>query len=682
MKMDDWQLLREYVDHGSEEAFTTLVKRHLNLTYSVALRRLGNHEAAQDVAQMVFCLLGQKARQLRSDTALVGWLYQTASFKASKYYRGESRRRFREQEAALMTPTGSEETNTVWQQLTPHLDDAINELGVEERLAILQRFFQRKPLREIGVALGIGEDAARMRVNRALEKLRSSLVRKGATCSLAVLATVLTEKSVEAAPIYVAQSIQVAALGTLKVAAAPSIIITIITIMTKAKLKTGITGLALLAMFTSSFYFYNQSKEHPQPTSIKPNISLVKTQRLAQAALRRSRKNKPLATTESANLIKKSPIENLRGILFSPLQDSMSPSRELDRAIADFGPDSHLAVTLLIEALQSNDPKAQHRAAAVLNNLAIAAQRGQWLKREANRPPSWQDADPQPLRSALLKAMPALQEKIRSCEDVNTQIAAICAANQIDPQPELLSDIVAGMTSDLKKATSIFRICQTAFIQQPDAARTVLEPLLKENDAELRFMAAYCYTALPGPKDTAVLQILIESLGKNFDDTMALNAIKTFGDAAKPFVPDLLRKRHDVFHDYKSNQCSEALLFQDHVARDKFYETLAEIDPASKNDVPELAQWLGENRVNRRDVMDAFLAVLNQTESLSADSRNTLLAAVNNHSDSYQPADIATLAEKFETFDPKLRETFIAMLLAKHPTLASVLTNKQNPAKP
>src|SRR3954470_12200892 len=107
--MEDWRLLREYVASGSEAAFAELVKRNLNLVYSAALRRLGDAHAAEEVAQSVFCLLAKKAHQLGSDTGLVSWLYQTASFKASRYWRGETRRRQREKEAALMNSTDSED---------------------------------------------------------------------------------------------------------------------------------------------------------------------------------------------------------------------------------------------------------------------------------------------------------------------------------------------------------------------------------------------------------------------------------------------------------------------------------------------------------------------------------------------------------------------------------------------
>src|SRR6185503_7461824 len=137
--MDDWRLLRQYVDEGSETAFAALVQRHINVVYSAALRRLGDSHAAEEICQAVFSLLAVKAPRLTQKTALVSWLYQTASFKASRYWRGEARRRHREQEAAMINPTvtEAEDADAVWQQLAPWLDDAINAWAEQDRFASL-----------------------------------------------------------------------------------------------------------------------------------------------------------------------------------------------------------------------------------------------------------------------------------------------------------------------------------------------------------------------------------------------------------------------------------------------------------------------------------------------------------------------------------------------------------------
>jgi RNA polymerase sigma factor (sigma-70 family) len=268
--MSDAQLLREYAEHGSEAAFGELVQRHINLVYSAAFRRLRNRQAAEEVAQTVFSLLATKARRLGPETALVSWLYKAASFTALKYWRKETRQRERELEASRMTMIDSENEDAVWQQLAPYLDDAINALNDADRVAILRRFFERQPLRDIGEALGIGEDAARMRVNRALEKLRLFLVRKGAVCSLALLGTLLAARAVEPAPTDAAQSVQKAALAA-KLSGAASVSSILFALLKKIKGKTALSAALGVATALSIGLWLQKSGKQPVHANT-PNV--------------------------------------------------------------------------------------------------------------------------------------------------------------------------------------------------------------------------------------------------------------------------------------------------------------------------------------------------------------------------------------------------------------------------
>jgi RNA polymerase sigma factor (sigma-70 family) len=168
---DDIALLKDYAETQSETAFAELVSRYLNLVYSVALRSTDNSHAAQEISQAVFIILARKAGSLSQHTALSGWLYQTARLTALNYLRTEMRRQNREQEA-FMQSTLTETDPDLWPQIAPLLDDAMGRLGTADRSAIVQRFFENKSLRDVGAAPGANEVAARMRVNRALEKLR------------------------------------------------------------------------------------------------------------------------------------------------------------------------------------------------------------------------------------------------------------------------------------------------------------------------------------------------------------------------------------------------------------------------------------------------------------------------------------------------------------------------------
>lgn len=202
MTTENSELLRRYVADRSESAFATLVERHLDLVYSAALRQVsGDAHAAQDVTQAVFCDLARQAPRLTRHPSLTGWLYTSTRYLAAKARRTEQRRRAREQQAHAMNQllqTGN--PDPAWQELRPVLDDAMHELNAADREAVLLRYFEKRPLAEIGARLGLTENAARMRVERAVDKLRAVLAKRGVTSAAAALAASLAQHTVGAAP--------------------------------------------------------------------------------------------------------------------------------------------------------------------------------------------------------------------------------------------------------------------------------------------------------------------------------------------------------------------------------------------------------------------------------------------------------------------------------------------------
>jgi RNA polymerase sigma factor (sigma-70 family) len=198
--MDDRQLLREYADLGSEQAFKTLVERHLGLVHSAARRQVKDAQLAEDVSQAVFTLLARKAGSLPRESRLSGWLYQTTCFVARRALRSELRRRERERIASAMQPHETSVAHDPWNDLAPHLDEAMGRLGDKDQKALLIRYFEKRTHRDVAEALGIGEEAAKKRTLRALEKLRLLLQRQGVVISGVGLAAALGEHGAEAAP--------------------------------------------------------------------------------------------------------------------------------------------------------------------------------------------------------------------------------------------------------------------------------------------------------------------------------------------------------------------------------------------------------------------------------------------------------------------------------------------------
>ena len=208
---DHQTLLAEYRRNGSDTAFQELVSSYVALVYSTALRLVeGDRHQAEDVTQTVFVDLARLARTLPSEVRLGGWLHRHTCFVAANTLRGERRRQVRERQAVEMN-TLQNHSETDFSQVAPLLDEAINELDEADRTAILLRFFEQNDFRSVGEALGSTEDAARMRVTRALEKLEGFLKRRGVTTSAASLGVVLTANAVQAAPVGLVATISTAA---------------------------------------------------------------------------------------------------------------------------------------------------------------------------------------------------------------------------------------------------------------------------------------------------------------------------------------------------------------------------------------------------------------------------------------------------------------------------------------
>jgi RNA polymerase sigma factor (sigma-70 family) len=245
--MDDFQLLRDYAENRSEQAFAELVQRHLNFVYSTALRVVGESSLAEDVTQMVFIRLAHKAGSLCKGVILTGWFYRTTQFIGRTTRRSDARRRKREA-LAMQFSEFDRESESVWKEVSPLLEEAMAQLRQTDQEAVLLRFFAEKSLREVGQALGVSDDSAQKRVNRALERMRDFFARRGVGVPAGLLGLALAAHTVQAAPAHLASTVASVA-GGIGAGLGFTTTLKLFKNMILAKLKAHAVGATVAAVF-------------------------------------------------------------------------------------------------------------------------------------------------------------------------------------------------------------------------------------------------------------------------------------------------------------------------------------------------------------------------------------------------------------------------------------------------
>src|SRR6266487_3611735 len=562
MDMEDSELLREFAERGSDPAFTALVLRYADLVYSTALRQLRDPHLSQEVAQTVFCLLARKARSLCNRTALVGWFYRAACFAAADVLRTERRRRERERKAEQMEIQATD-TDTAWEQLSPLLDEAINQLGENDRLAVLLRFFQRKPMREVGQALEISEDAAKMRVARSVEKLRGFFARNGVACPAGIIAAVLSEKAIQAAPIGFAQSLGAAA--KIKAAGAvtfSSLIINTLKFMAKLNMKTvTVAGIGLLVALNIGLYVSNRS---PRQVLKKTSGQVNSRKTLATTgSIDASQPNAGKLGSAATDPAIAVALENLRAVLHEPWKTRRRPDQKIRDALVQFGSDRKAALPVLLEILKASSDQALWSASFALQQLGPDAREAlpgfiELLRTNPNRLGRLDDDDIQKLFTALhpgVELIPDLLDMMR--------------------QPDFggrgrVAGLIATVVQNNPGSEAIYRNDLAAFLQdaQPD----------------VRFSTACALTRFPGLKETPVISELINALkvdalqeGDDFLRFQAVNGLRACGQDAKGAVAAL--------EELAGNTSNSGL-------RKSALEAIGTIDPKKRLSTPEIDQIL------------------------------------------------------------------------------------------
>ena len=199
---EDMDLLRRYSRNQDAEAFAEIVEEYSGMVYATCLRITNNPHDAQDATQECFLELAKKSRQIRQ--SLSGWLYSSALNRAKTRVRQAVARRQREKAVASDVLDDKE---PVWEEIAPHIDEALTSLPEDLRNPLILHFLQGKKQADIAVELGIDQSTVSRRLHSGIDELRGKLEKTGIVVSVAVLASTLTAHAATEVPVAVSESL-------------------------------------------------------------------------------------------------------------------------------------------------------------------------------------------------------------------------------------------------------------------------------------------------------------------------------------------------------------------------------------------------------------------------------------------------------------------------------------------
>jgi RNA polymerase sigma factor (sigma-70 family) len=238
------------------------------------LRSVRDAHLAEEITQAVFIILARKADSLGDKTILSGWLCRTARYASANALTIQRRRQHREQEAYMQSTLNESADEPIleetWQQIAPLLDGAMEQLGQKDHDALVLRFFENKTFAEVGATLGASEDSAKMRVNRALEKLRKFFAKRGVSSTTAIIAGTISANSVQAAPVALAKTVTAVAIvkGSIATASTLTFVKGTMEKMTWLKVKfVAMIGIGVIAFTTISAIVVQQTEAYSANTT-------------------------------------------------------------------------------------------------------------------------------------------------------------------------------------------------------------------------------------------------------------------------------------------------------------------------------------------------------------------------------------------------------------------------------
>lgn len=179
MPLNDLDLIDE-VRAGSQAAFDQLMRRNEQLVFRIAYSFTGDADSALDISQNVFIKVHHKLHTFDGRSVFRAWLSRIAQNESITWLRSQQRHAGHVEITARTGPTYKpvQEESLVHEERTRDLLAEVHRLQPRQRQAVLLRYFEKMPVREIGDVLECSEGQVKSILFRSLQKLRKHLSRQ------------------------------------------------------------------------------------------------------------------------------------------------------------------------------------------------------------------------------------------------------------------------------------------------------------------------------------------------------------------------------------------------------------------------------------------------------------------------------------------------------------------------
>jgi len=472
-------------------------------------------------------------------------------------------------------------SENVWRQLAPLLEEVMARLSEKERTLVALRFFENKSAAETAALLGIREWAAHKRAARAMEKLRQFFVKRGIASTTATLAGAISANSVQAAPAMLAKAVTATAIakGATASASTLTLIKGALKIMAWSKMKTTTVTAAIIicaAGVGTGIYIYPAARG-------------------------------PAAELQAALYVEKPSTGNWQ-----------YPTVKVMDAIFDFGSKRADAFPILERAVRGSNSEARKQALAAMGMIASPAMTKSNI---ASILLAYPKINPLMLTSLqsepATNAVPVLREILFANNDLSSfalsSLDGLLEAKDIPALADLL--VKSHHTEALQKAIAKAPVAQAQSLlagandieqlqrylpetiaeiisRNPDTAAPFIssvEDLLDDANADVRFGAACALAKYKGVNDPKISTELTAGLESRYDSSrlylgtenlkqlMAIEKLQDIGPDAKPMIPALLEYAKSI---------------DDKLMRELAFRAVGHIDSSLRNTMPEVDQAL------------------------------------------------------------------------------------------